>query len=166
MKIKISELVEAATKAITGYGYNPQETKVILDVLMYAQLRGNNQGVVKLIGNGIPKREGAAEPSLVKETGVSALVDGNKTHAMVVMRKVTDLAIKKAKESGVGIAGNFNTDESTGALGYYVKRVADAGLIGFAFSSAPFQTTAPHGSNEANFVQILSLTEFRLNLIQ
>ena len=118
---------------------------------MYAQLRGNNQGVVKLIGKGILKREGGNEPKIVKETPVSVLIDGNKTHAMIVMDKLANLAIKKAKESGVGIAGNFNTDESTGALGYYARKIADQGLIGFAFASAPFQTTAPFGSNEAKF---------------
>ena len=29
------------------------EAQTILDVVMYAQLRGNNQGVVKLIGDGV-----------------------------------------------------------------------------------------------------------------
>lgn len=151
MQIKITELQELVNKALTKYGYNPDEAKIISGILVYAQLRGNNQGVVKLIGNGIPKREGVTAPKIVKETPVSALVDGNKTHAMIVMDYIADLAIKKAKESGVGIAGNFNTDESTGALGYYVKKVTDQGLIGFAYASAPFQTTAPHGSNEAKF---------------
>ncbi len=151
MKVKITELKETASKAIRCYGYSDEETQTILEVLMYAQLRGNNQGVVKLIGKGIPKREGVQPPKIVKETPVSALVDGNQTHAMIVMGYVTDLATKKAKQSGIGIAGNFNTDESTGALGYYVKRIANQGLIGIAFSSAPFQTTAPHGSSEARF---------------
>lgn len=151
MQIKVIELQELVNKALAKYGYSSGEAKVISGILMYAQLRGNNQGVVKLIGNGIPKREGATAPKVIKETPVSVLVDGNKTHAMIVMDYIADLAIKKAKESGVGIAGNFNTDESTGALGYYVKKVADQSLIGFAYASAPFQTTAPHGSNEAKF---------------
>ena len=151
MKIKISELQELSKKALSKYGYNEKEAEVILGILMYAQLRGNNQGIVKLIGNGIPRRPQGQEPKIVKETPVSALVDGNKTHALVVMDMVTDLAITKAKQSGIGVAGNYNTDESTGALGYYVNRVAQAGLIGIAFSAAPFQTTAPYGSNEARF---------------
>lgn len=151
MKIKISELLKLVEKALKFYGYDSNESKIISDVLMYAQLRGNNQGVIKLIGNGIPRREHVQVPKIVKETPVSALVDGRNTHAMVVMSYTTDTAIKKAKASGVGICGNFNTKESTGALGYYVKKIADQGLIGIAFSSSPFQTTAPYGSNEAKF---------------
>jgi LDH2 family malate/lactate/ureidoglycolate dehydrogenase len=151
MKIKVSELKQLTEKALKKYGYSESEVTTISDILMYAQLRGNNQGIVKLIGKGIPKREGDESPKVVKETPVSALFDGNKTHAMIVMDLATDTAIKKARESGIGIVGNFGSSESTGALGYYAKKIADAGLIGIAYASAPFQTTAPHGSTEARF---------------
>ncbi|MEP7103288.1 MAG: Ldh family oxidoreductase [Candidatus Dojkabacteria bacterium] len=151
MKIKITELENLVHKAILKYGYSEKETNVIQEILIFAQLRGNNQGVVKLIGKGIPKREIAAKPKIIKETLVSALVDGNATHAMIVMDYLVDLAVEKARKSGIGIAGNFNTSESTGALGYYVNKIAEKGLIGLAFASAPFQTTAPEGSNEAKF---------------
>ena len=151
MKVLLNELQELVDKALHNQGFSKKEAKVVSGILMYAQLRGNNQGIVKLIGKGIPQREVAKPPKTVKETPVSALVDGNKTHAMLVMDSVTDIAIKKAKKSGIGITGNFNTDESTGALGYYVKKIADKGLIGIAYASAPFQTTAPHGSTQALF---------------
>lgn len=151
MRVKLDELKNLTQKAVFKYGYTDKEAKVIQDILLYAQLRGNNQGVVKLIGNGIPKREKAASPKIVKETPVSALFDGNETNAMVVMNLVTETAIEKAKKSGIGIVGNFNTTESTGALGYYVSKVAKEGLIGIAYASAPFQTTAPYGSTEARF---------------
>ena len=151
MKIKVDELKKLTKKIILGYGYVDSEAVIIQDVLLYAQLRGNNQGVVKLIGKGIPKREKAATPKIVKETPVSALFDGNETHAMVVMNLVTETAIDKAKKSGIGIIGNFNTTESTGALGYYANKVAKEGLIGIVYASAPFQTTAPYGSTEARF---------------
>lgn len=151
MKITVNELKSLTEKSLKKQGFSPSETKVISNILLYAQLRGNNQGVVKLIGSGIPKRSGNKPPKIVKETPVSALYDGRKTHAMLVMDMMTDTAISKAKKSGVGIAGNFNTDESTGALGYYAKKIADQGLIGIAFASAPFQATAPFGSTEARF---------------
>ena len=70
---------------------------------------------------------------------------------MLVMNRVVETAIKKAKKSGVGIVGNFNTSESTGAMGYYAGRIAKSGFIAFAYASAPFQTTAPYGSTEALF---------------
>jgi len=151
MNVKIDYLDDLVEKALEKYGYRDNEITIIRDILMYAQLRGNNQGIVKLIGKGLPKRDGAELPKVVKDTPVSALIDGHKTHAMLVMNQLTEVAIVKAKKSGVGIAGNFNTTESTGALGYYVKKIADEGLIGIAYASSPFQTTAPYGSTEALF---------------
>ncbi len=151
MKIKVSELEVLTEKALIKQGYDEKESSIIKKVLLYAQLRGNSQGVVKLIGNGIPKRDAAGTPKIVKDTPVSSLVDGNKTHAIIVMDQITDIAIEKAKISGIGIVGNFNATESTGAIGYYVNKIAKEGLIGVAFASAPFQTTAPHGSTEAKY---------------
>ncbi len=151
MKVKVTELQSLVNKSLSKYGYSSKEASVISKILLYAQLRGNNQGVVKLIGNGIPRNSKAKTPKAVKETPVSALFNGNNTHAMIVMDLAVDTAIKKAKKSGVGIVGNFGSSESTGALGYYAKKIADAGLIGIAYASAPFQTTAPFGSTEALF---------------
>lgn len=53
MTIKISELTDLVLKTLARYGYTNEEAKTIADVLLYAQLRDNNQGVVKLIGKGI-----------------------------------------------------------------------------------------------------------------
>lgn len=151
MKIKILELKGLVDKVLIKYGFDGSEAEQIREVLLYAQVRGNNQGVVKLIGNGMPKRDRNTEMIVDKETPVSALVNGSRNHAMLVMNHITELAIQKAKSSGIGIVGNYNTDESTGALGYYVNKIAEQGLIGFAVASAPFATTAPYGSSEAKF---------------
>jgi len=50
VKISIQELNAISKKAISKYGYSEEETQIILDMLMYAQMRGNDQGIVKLIG--------------------------------------------------------------------------------------------------------------------
>src|SRR5258708_1935844 len=59
MKIATNELKQLTRNAILTYGYTNGEADVIQEILLYAQLRGNNQGVVKLIGKGIPKRDKA-----------------------------------------------------------------------------------------------------------
>ena len=46
MKVKISQLRELTNKTLGRYGYSEEEAKIISEVLLYAQLRGNNQGVV------------------------------------------------------------------------------------------------------------------------
>ncbi|KKU44628.1 MAG: hypothetical protein UX62_C0054G0006 [Microgenomates group bacterium GW2011_GWA2_46_7] len=71
MKIPINELRQLVEKALRKQGHEGKAVATIADILMYAQLRGNNQGVAKLIGKGIPKRVEAETPKIVKETPVS-----------------------------------------------------------------------------------------------
>jgi hypothetical protein len=61
MNIPIKELEDLTARAVRKYGYNEEETRIIGEVLLYAQLRGNSQGVVKLPGKGIPKNPEADE---------------------------------------------------------------------------------------------------------
>lgn len=151
MKISIDELSSTVLEVLSNYGYSEDERQTIKNILLFAQLRGNNQGVVKLVGKGIPRRVDEGSIKVEKETPTSALLNGKKNHAMIVMDYATDLAIRKAEANGIGLVGNYNSSESTGALGYYVEKFANAGLIGIAFSSAPFQSTAPYGSIDPLF---------------
>jgi L-2-hydroxycarboxylate dehydrogenase (NAD+) len=150
MKISITELRDLTTKAIAGFGYNEEETAAIREILLYAQLRGNNQGVVKLIGKGIPRDPAAGEIVIEKETPLSARINGNRNHAMVVVRKALEIVEAKAEKSGFGIAGTFNTNTSSGAVGYVASELAQRGFIGFVFGRSP-ERVAMHGSYEPVF---------------
>jgi L-2-hydroxycarboxylate dehydrogenase (NAD+) len=137
MKIELKELEALTTKALRNYGYDNEETVIIRDMLLYAQLRGNNQGVVKLIGKGIPRDPGAKEITVEKETALSARINGNQNQAMLVVKKALDVVLEKAKSHGIGIAGTFNTSTSSGAIGYIASEIAGQGLIGLVFASSP-----------------------------
>ncbi len=150
MQIKVSNLSKLVKKALKKYGYSPKEIKIIHEVLLYAQLRGNNQGVVKLIGKGIPKSPEAKEIEVTKETKLSVLLNGNNNMGMVVMKYAMEKALKKAKKHGFGIAGTYNTNTSTGAIGYYANEIAKLGYIGFVFAGSP-ETVNTHGSYEPIF---------------
>lgn len=150
MRISVDELRKLTTSAIKRYGYNDDDTAVISEVLLYAQLRGNNQGVAKLIGKGIPANPNAGDIATVKETPISARIDGGQNHSMVVLDKAVAIAISKAEASGAGIVGTFNTSTSSGAIGYFAEKIATAGFIGQLFSSPPSRVAA-HGSYEPIF---------------
>ena len=150
MKITVEELEELTSRAIEKYGYKDKEVQVIRDVLLYAQMRDNNQGVVKLIDKGIPKDPQAVEIVVEKETPISARINGNKNHAMLVVSKAVDIVEEKARAHGFAIAGTFNTNTSSGAIGYYASRLARRGLIGFTFGRSP-ERVAVYGSFEPVF---------------
>lgn len=85
---------------------------------MYAQLRGNNQGIVKLIGRGIPKSEKAQPPTIEKETPTTAVINANATMEAIVMQQAVDMVVKKAKEMGIAVVGTHNGAGSSGAIGH------------------------------------------------
>jgi len=150
VKVKIEELKKLAQRAIKKYGYTDEEGKAILEILMYAQLRGNNQGLVKLIGRGIPKDKEVGEIKVIKETKLSALLDGGRNMGMLVMKKAMKIALEKTKEHGFGIVGTKNTCSSTGAIGYYVREIARQDYLGFAFAGSPC-FVCHYGSSEAKY---------------
>lgn len=150
MKISIVELEQLTARALKNQGYSSSEIDVIKKVLLYAQLRGNDQGVVKLIGKGMPKNKDADEIKAVHETSLSVRLDGGQNHAMLVLHKALDRVIEKVGKSGFGLAGTFNTSTSSGAIGYFANEIARAGYVGFVFSRAP-ERVAAYGSYEPVF---------------
>jgi len=151
MKIKVSELKDLSKKAILKYGYTNQEASIILDMLMYAQLRGNDQGIVKLIGKGIPKSEKAQKPTVEKETQTTAIINANSTMEAIAMEQAVKMVVVKAKKMGIAIVGTHNGAGSSGAIGYWSRKIADKGLIGITMSSYPLACVPPHGSYEPLF---------------
>ena len=150
MEIDLKELEGLTTKALKRFGYDDDETATIRDFLFYAQLRGNNQGVVKLIGKGIPKDKEAGDIIIEKETALSARINGNQNQAMIVVKKALGMAVGKAKSKGIGIAGTFNTATSSGAIGYVASQIAEQGLVGIVLASSP-PSAAAAGSYEPIF---------------
>ena len=151
MKISCQELSELTTKAILKYGYSEEEAEIIRGMLMYAQLRGNDQGIVKLIGKGMPKHEKAQQPTVEKETPTTAIINANLSMEAVALEQAVAMVIGKAKETGIAIVGTHTGDGSSGAMGYWSRKIADAGLIGISMSSYPFGMVPPHGSHEPLF---------------
>ncbi|CAN0093007.1 unnamed protein product [Ectocarpus sp. 4 AP-2014] len=147
-EVPLAELKDVAEKGVSKLGYNEEDTKVICDILMYSQLRGGNQGLIKIITHGADKAPDCVPAEVVHESKLSARLDGGKTHGMLVVSKAVNIAIAKAKEHGFGMVGTSNTSTSTGSIGYYARAIADAGLIAFCFAQSP-EFVAPFGAYEA-----------------
>jgi delta1-piperideine-2-carboxylate reductase len=96
-------------------------------------LHGFELGLIKLVAGTLAPRP-AGEITVTRETGVSALVNGGQRVGMVIVRKAVDIAIQKAKTSGMSVVGVTNYASATGALGVWGREIARAGLIGIVFS--------------------------------
>ncbi|KDO24694.1 hypothetical protein SPRG_10228 [Saprolegnia parasitica CBS 223.65] len=147
VQVPVPELTAQTTKALRLLGYSETEATIIQRILLYAQLRGNTQGVVKLVTHALDKSPlSAAHPiHTTRETPTMAAIDGHQHCGMLVLQRATEVAIAKAKTAGVSVVTCRNYCTSTGAIGYYAQEVARQGCIGFVFSGSP-ELVAPTGS--------------------
>jgi LDH2 family malate/lactate/ureidoglycolate dehydrogenase len=143
-------LTELTAKVITGVkklGYQGEDAQIISDTLLYAQLRGNNQGISKLATGGVPKASETEPLALVKENKSGALFSGG--HAMVASVKAAQKAVELAREHGIGIAASNRTHTSSGSIGYFARQIAKEGFIAFVcVGNGDWAAVAPTGSAE------------------
>ncbi|HEY8347282.1 MAG TPA: Ldh family oxidoreductase [Symbiobacteriaceae bacterium] len=122
--------------------------------LLFADLRGvSTHGTSRLKIYLTRMAAGLVDPNpqirVLRETPVSAWLDGGNGFGQVVARRATDLAIEKARAAGVAVVGVKNSTHC-GCMAYYTMRMAEAGLIGMAATNAP-AVMPPYGGKEAFF---------------
>lgn len=147
MIVKLSELEEKVNQGVEKLGYKGEDARIIAEVLLYAQMRGNNQGITKIATGGVPSVDKLEDFKVVKENKCGALLSGG--HSMVTTYKAAEKAVELAKEHGVGVVGHNHTHTSSGSIGYFVRKIAEAGYIGFvSVGNGDFAAVAPAGSSE------------------
>ncbi len=146
MKIPVAELKALLVDIISANNYSKKEAEQITEVLLYAEVSGKNtQGILKLLGSEPAQNIKPKYPAkVVKETKLSALIDGGGAAGPLSAQVAVDKAIEIAKENGFAIVGLNDTFSSVGAIGFYVRKLAKEGLIGIVAASSP-RAIAPAG---------------------
>jgi LDH2 family malate/lactate/ureidoglycolate dehydrogenase len=144
----------AQLKAILlSWGMPEENAEITSDILSWADLHGvDSHGMSMIPGYDGLRRRGRAKmdarPKIVKQTPVSALVDGGGGLGHVPAHFAMNVAIEKAKKVGMAIAA-VNNSAHFGATGYYTLMAAKAGLIGMACTSASGIQVAPTFGKQA-----------------
>jgi LDH2 family malate/lactate/ureidoglycolate dehydrogenase len=136
---------------LASWGMPAQNAKRTAEVMAWADLHGIDSHGLSMLTVYHARRNRfnlKAEPELVRETPISAVVDGHGGLGHVAARYGMELAIKKAKTAGVGIVA-VRGSAHFGACGFYSKMAADAGLIGMVTTSTSGINTAPTGGAQA-----------------
>ncbi|NQV89710.1 MAG: Ldh family oxidoreductase [Parcubacteria group bacterium] len=147
MKLKINELKEKVSSGVQKLGYTGEDAQAIIDTLLYAEMRGNNQGIPKIATGGVPKASEVEEFRITRENKCGALLSGG--HSMATTAKAVDKAVELAAQHGIGVVCVNHTHSSSGAIGFFVRRISKAGYIGFlSVGNGDFAAVAPTGSAE------------------
>ncbi|MCC2096842.1 MAG: Ldh family oxidoreductase [Hyphomicrobiales bacterium] len=152
IRIQCSVLEQFAFDLFVAAGLPDEWAKAEAEVLIWADMRGlGSHGVLRIPSYIAWMARGLRRPDanihIVSEKGATALLEADRAPGLYVMRKATELAIDKARDHGIGWI-NVRQVTHTGAMGFYVRQAAKAGMIGIATcSSRPLM--AYYGTRDA-----------------
>jgi LDH2 family malate/lactate/ureidoglycolate dehydrogenase len=174
-RVSVGKLYEFACKALMYYGMNAGDAEVTARTLVTTDTFGvlshgtKNlcQYIQKIQAGGIDPK---AKPAILREGPAWAILDGKRAMGMVSACRGMELAVEKARKTGIAYVGVRNSCHF-GAAGYYANLAAAQGMIGIAMSNAdpnmaipgsrdvaignnPFSFAVPVRSGESIFLDI------------
>ena len=124
-QVRLSErdLQHFCEQIFIKHGVSKEDAHVTTEVLVIADLRGiESHGVARLPRYVTGLREGYIHPvyngKTIKETKATAVIDAGQSLGQVAGRKGMELAIRKARETAVGVVTVRNSNHF-GIAGYY-----------------------------------------------
>jgi LDH2 family malate/lactate/ureidoglycolate dehydrogenase len=150
LTIPVDKLRSFLVDVFKAAGCDDNTASLSVDGVIDADLHGHHiQGtdhIYSTIANLRAKRlNGRPNPRITHETPGTARMDGDGGPGHVTGLMATDLAIQKAKASGIGAVALVGGGDIF-RLGYYVERIAQAGLVGMTFTNThPMRVHVPGG---------------------
>lgn len=154
MIISSIELYSFAVQVSREAGMQPREAHVFADSLVQANLRGmDSHGIMRLGAYLRRIREGVLlpgkEPEILIDGGSLLSVDGNNGVGVWIARRVMEICVDRAAQTGVCIAG-VRRGNHFGCASYFTHYAMDHHMIGFAMANSP-KAVSPFGGAEAVF---------------
>jgi LDH2 family malate/lactate/ureidoglycolate dehydrogenase len=159
VRLSVSDARALGEAALGRIGYGENDARIITDQLIDNSLCGYRfAGLPRILAIAREaKTKNARVPvAVVHETPVSALVDGGNNVGYLAVYRGAEIAIAKAKQSGVAAVGVYNSYFS-GRNAYYLELIVNAGLVGLHTASGsshivpPGATRAALGTNPIAF---------------
>ena len=128
------------------------DAEIGANVLVQADLRGvDTHGVIRFTPQAwyvkwLAEASMTARPNIqiISESASTALIDGDRGMGMVIGHRAMDVAIRKAKESGIGMVAVRNS-RHYGMSAYYSMMALPHDMIGIAMTNASRQVVPTFG---------------------
>ncbi|XP_077293118.1 putative oxidoreductase YjmC [Arctopsyche grandis] len=137
--VKQEEAKQFMIKCLQAAGSEPGPAEEQADVMLEADRQGHfSHGMNRLASycNDLLLNacDSKAKPTVVKESASTAFVDGQNTFGATVGNFCMNLAIQKAKETGVGWVVAHRSNHY-GIAGWYSMKALKEGMIGMSFTN-------------------------------
>ena len=141
MKCTIDELTRLAATALKKAGAGRAMAQATAQALVAAEtegLSGHGLSRVALYSQHLKQGrvDGRAKPWVLKKKGGACLIDAAGGLAYPACALAVKEAVKRAQRHGVAFAGVTNSHHF-GAAAYHLAPIAQAGLVGLAFTNSP-----------------------------
>ncbi|MEV0746121.1 Ldh family oxidoreductase [Streptomyces sp. NBC_01220] len=120
-------------------GLGPEHARTTADVFVWAAQRGvDSHGIARvpayleLLAKGVANAR--PELSVESTTPGAAVLDADRAPGPVALTAAAEEAVNRARNTGIASVGVRSTVH-TGAIGYYVSKIAEQGLVGIGFVS-------------------------------
>ena len=138
--VRLSEAQARALSmvSLSKCGYNETDATIVTDQLVDNALCGYpfaSLPRILTIAEEARNRQTRREPSIVRETASSALVDGGNTIGYIAAFRGAEIAARKARETGLSIVGVYNSFYS-GRNAWYVETIVKQNLVAIHTCSA------------------------------
>lgn len=138
--VKESESRRFARDCMASVGCETKVAEMVSNLLITADIKGHKshglnriQVYMKEVQSGFTKANG--QPKILKETVSTAWVDGDSSLGVVVGEYSMNLAIKKAKATGIGWVSAKRSNHF-GVASHYSEMAMKEGLLGMAFTNS------------------------------
>ncbi len=154
MRISPERLRSIYAAVASAHGADQEEADLFADGLLRADMRGHHTqgaGLLPYLDELFEAGAGrfGAPTVVVRESVSTALLDGHGGAGHVVAMRAMDIAIAKAKQTGIGFV-TVRRSADCGMAANYALQALDHGMIGIAMSTGPI-LVAPWGGRDPQF---------------
>lgn len=152
-KVSIKEITEKSVKVLMNEGVDEAVAREVVEVILDTEMKGIwTHGFMRIPKYAECVRLGGIRPTgdieIISDSPSMAVVSGKGGLGIPIAKKATELAIKKAEQTGVGIV-SVRGSHHLGAVGYYANMCAERGMIGMACSNVPRMLAVTGGASKA-----------------
>lgn len=151
--LTVPTLSQFLTEVLSPYALNPIVQDAVITHLIDANLRGvDSHGLQQIIGYDKSLASGRINPQphlqIVSDRPSLLHLDADRSPGQYAAKVGIERAIERAQQTGMAAVGITNSNHF-GMAGYYVRKAAEAGMIGFATSDTNVVDLAPYGGKVA-----------------
>ncbi len=131
IRLKVEEARAIGETAVQRIGYTAEDARIVVDQMIDNMLCGYKfAGLPRILAMASEDKIklGRTPIKVVKETPVSALMDGGNNIGYVACYHAAHKAIEKAKALGIASVGVYNTYYS-GRNAYFVEKIVEQGYV-------------------------------------